>query len=190
MRAVRRRNEFSPHDNVRMRNPCAVLAIFAALTLGACTPALNWREASSDEGGLKALLPCKPDKGTRDVSLAGEDFEMHMFGCEAENMLFAVSRITVRKDGDLKVVASEWRETTLENLQAKAPKTTPWNLPGSRQWPDATYLEVDAITPTDMPIKMAGAWFSRGNELFHAVIYAPKIEPEVAEQFFSGIKFQ
>ena len=40
-----------------------------------------------------ALLPCKPDRGSRPVELAGQKLMMHMVGCEAGGAMFAVALV-------------------------------------------------------------------------------------------------
>ncbi len=39
-------------------------------------------------------------------------------------------------------------------------------------------------------VSMQGAWFAKDAQVFHAVVYAERISPEVTEAFFSGLKFQ
>jgi hypothetical protein len=56
-----------------------------------CTPAFNWREVSFDGLPVSALLPCKPDRGTRSVPLAGAPREMMMAGCQAGGATFTVA---------------------------------------------------------------------------------------------------
>ena len=68
-----------------------LIAISALLT--ACTPAFNWREVGFDQAGVTALLPCKPDRGTRAVQLGGQSVQMNMAGCESGGAMFAVSLV-------------------------------------------------------------------------------------------------
>jgi hypothetical protein len=61
--------------------------------LMACTPTFNWRDVSFEQAPATALLPCKPDRGSRPVELAGQKLMMHMAGCEAGGAMFAVALI-------------------------------------------------------------------------------------------------
>lgn len=56
-----------------------------------CTPAFNWREVSFDGLPVSALLPCKPDRGTRSIPLAGVPRDMAMAGCQAGGATFTVA---------------------------------------------------------------------------------------------------
>lgn len=73
----------------------AIKIIVVAFALAACTPAFNWRDVSFDQAGVTALLPCKPDRGTRAVQLAGQAAQMSMAGCEAGGAMFTVSLVEV-----------------------------------------------------------------------------------------------
>jgi hypothetical protein len=42
-----------------------------ACALAACSPTFDRREVRTGQGGLMAMLPCKPDKGSRTVPTAG-----------------------------------------------------------------------------------------------------------------------
>lgn len=64
-----------------------------SLALLACTPTFNWRDVSFEQAPATALLPCKPDRGSRPVELAGQKVTMHMAGCEAGGAMFAVALV-------------------------------------------------------------------------------------------------
>jgi hypothetical protein len=63
----------------------------ACALLIACTPTFNWRDVSFEQAPATALLPCKPDRASRPVELAGQKLMMHMAGCEAGGAMFAVA---------------------------------------------------------------------------------------------------
>jgi hypothetical protein len=59
------------------------------LTLGGCSPALDWRDVSVAGTGLSLLFPCKPQGQTRAVEVAGQAWSAALLACEAEGMTFA-----------------------------------------------------------------------------------------------------
>ena len=63
-----------------MRRTALLLLCLAALA--ACSPSLNWRSVRSEAHGLQMLLPCKPDKASREVRMAGTDLQLDMQGCD------------------------------------------------------------------------------------------------------------
>jgi hypothetical protein len=70
-----------------------IFSLMAACS--ACTPTFNWRDVGFEQAPVSALLPCKPDRGSRPVQLAGYTVTMHMAGCEAGGATFAVALVQV-----------------------------------------------------------------------------------------------
>jgi hypothetical protein len=87
------------------------------LVLAACTPSLNWREVNV--ASMQVYLPCKPDAGTRPVTLAGYTLELSMRGCQAQDALFAASYLAVPDAQGVPAVLDAWRARTLENMHAQ-----------------------------------------------------------------------
>jgi hypothetical protein len=66
-----------------------------AIGISACTPTFNWREVSFEGLPVTALLPCKPDRGTRQVPLLGAPRAMTMAGCESGGAMFTVAVVNL-----------------------------------------------------------------------------------------------
>jgi hypothetical protein len=73
----------------------------------ACTPAFNWRDVAFEGLPVSALLPCKPDRATRAVPLAGAPRQMVMAGCEAGGATFTVAVVTVQDASQLTLVQAQ-----------------------------------------------------------------------------------
>src|SRR5512145_665774 len=95
--------------------------VISGVLLAGCSPTLNWREVRVD-GGLKALLPCKPDHGSRQMPLAGRDVEMQMVGCEAGNAMFAVAHVKLDAVAEVAAAQATWQAAMLANMQASPPQ--------------------------------------------------------------------
>lgn len=100
------------------------LLCLAALSLAACTPTFNWREVGFDQGGVTAVLPCKPDRGTRPVQLAGQSLNLSMLGCEAGGAMFTVSV--------LELPAGSAAQAVLQDLRAQSKASFSKELQGGR----------------------------------------------------------
>lgn len=61
----------------------------------ACTPTFNWRDVGFDNLPIAALLPCKPDRATRSLPIAGVQRTMVMAGCQAGGATFTVAVVTL-----------------------------------------------------------------------------------------------
>jgi hypothetical protein len=75
----------------------------------ACTPAMNWREVRFDNSPVTALLPCKPDRATRSLPLAGVPRDMVMMGCEAGGAMFTVAYADVGSATRIDQAIAEWK---------------------------------------------------------------------------------
>lgn len=194
------------------------LVTFAILTpLLACTPALDWREVrfegtleASDASPLTALLPCKPDRATREQTVGGERVSLSMMGCPAAGATFTLSRMVLKTPAKAPQVLAAWQAATLANLvpddkvqvdkaQTAQPVTSPIKVPGASGWPAAARISVPAgVAKGSAPAGMAGqvAWFAQlaGPDLvlYQAAIYgaqdAKPLTAEATSTFFESLR--
>lgn len=159
------------------------------LLLAACSPTLNWREVRPAGGELKAMLPCKPDQGSRRQSLAGRELEVQMLGCEAGAALYAVSVTDLAGAGQALAVQVQWQANLLGTMQATASASTPWALKGAGAALEPRRLSAQGLRPDGRPVQAQAVWFARGTRVYHAVVYAEHISAEMSEPFFGGLEF-
>jgi hypothetical protein len=164
--------------------------VAGGLALAACSPALNWREVRLDPSALVAMLPCKPDQGTRAVSLAGQKLSMHMMGCEADSATFAVSYVDLPDATQAAAVQAQWQMAMLGNMRATQNRQSPLNIKGVVGASGALQLQAQGTQPDGRAVMAQGVWFVRGAQVFHAVMYAAKLNPEAADAFFTGFRLQ
>lgn len=157
-----------------------------AIGLGACSPALNWREVRFDT--LVSLLPCKPDHGERTVQLAGQDLAMRMLGCEAAGGLFAISHVHL-SDAAVGKTLVAWRASALEKMQSTAVQES---VPALK-FPGGTVhamVHAQGFRADGSPVQAQLLWVTVGSELFHAAVYAQHLTPDMTEPFFSELRMQ
>ena len=164
--------------------------VAGCLALTACSPALNWREVRLEPSALVAMLPCKPDQGTRSVTLAGQNLSMHMMGCEADSTTFAVSYVDLPDATQAATVQAQWQTAMLGNMRATQNRQSPLNIKGVVGVMGAVQLQAQGTQPDGRAVVAQGVWFIRGAQVFHAVMYAAKLNPEAADAFFTGFRLQ
>lgn len=187
-------------------------------TLLACSPALDWRDVrfegtmeASDASPLTALLPCKPDRATREQTVGGERVSLSMMGCPAAGATFTLSRMVLKNSAKAAQVLSAWQAATLANLvpndkaqankaQAKPPVVSPIKVPGASGWPAAVRVNVTGggVTGDTAAGQLAGqvAWFAQlaGPDLvlYQAAIYgaqdAKPLTAEATSTFFESLR--
>jgi hypothetical protein len=168
------------------------LLLFAGCTfaLTGCSPTYNWRDIRWDRAELKMQLPCKPDQGSRQMTLAGQQVEIEMMGCEAGAALFAIAHIHLGDPDQAAVMLSQWQAAMLGNMQAKAVQIVPYTPKGVMAQRLPARLSAQGQRQDGSPVEAQVLWFSRGPHLYQAVIYADKPNLEAIETFFAGIELQ
>jgi hypothetical protein len=162
----------------------------STLVLAGCSPTYNWREIRWASADLKVLLPCKPDHGSRRMTLAGQDVEIQMMGCEAGAALFAIAHVRVDEPDKIVAAQTQWQTAMLDNMQAQGAQLVPFQSKGANPVPQPVRLSAQGRRQDGSAVMAQAVWFARGPHLYHAVIYADKLSTEVAETFFSGIELQ
>ena len=92
----------------------AAAVFFSVLGLSACQPSLNWRTVQMPETTLSLELPCKPDKTTKPVTMAGQTLELSVVGCEAGDAVRVVHAVVYQNQG---VKQDQSAEPLIESLK-------------------------------------------------------------------------
>jgi hypothetical protein len=166
----------------------ALLAATAALT--ACSPTFNWREVRAEPTPLKAMLPCKPDNGAREVPMAGRQVSLEVLGCDAGGATFALLFADIGGPVRAAEVLAQWRAATLANMRSTAARDIPFRPPGALGLPQSLQVVATGQRADGTPVESHAAYFARGPYVFQAVIYSGRLTPEMAETFFSGLGFE
>ena len=169
-------------------------AVLGALALAACSPAFNWREVRPDNTRLSFLLPCKPDKAEKVVPLGGQPTTLAMLGCDAGGATFAVA---VADLGNTQGAASaapvlaRWQQLTLDNMQADPATLSRLALKvaGAAGEPPVVRVQAQGRRVDGSAVTGQAAYFAQGTQVFQVVMYAAKPNLEVADTFFSSLKF-
>lgn len=182
----------------------ALLAIAASLT--ACNPTFNWRDVRPEGTALSLLMPCKPDKAEKKVPLGDAPVALRLLGCDAGGATFAVAVAEVGNASKVAGVLTQWQSGTLANMKASptgqplsqrqgisdqgGTEILPLKLPGAALQPPAVLIKATGQRADGTAVNGQAAYFVQGAQVFQAVIYATEIRPEVAETFFSSLKFE
>lgn len=170
----------------------------AALLLAACNPTFNWREVRPDNTGLTLLLPCKPDKAEKTVPLGGrQPVELRMLGCDAGDATFAVAVADIGDASRTEAVLAQWQALTLANMKAGpvgtgagATQVSSFRPAGMPTGAPALLVKAQGSRADGRAVAGQAAYFSRGSQIFQVVLYADAMSAEVAETFFSSLKFE
>jgi hypothetical protein len=169
----------------------------ALLALAACNPTFNWREVRPDHTALSLLLPCKPDKAEKTVPLGGQPVPLRMLGCDAGDATFAVAVADIGDATRAEAVLAQWQALTLANMKAGpvgtgagSTQVGSFRPPGMTTGAPARLVKSSGQRADGRAVAGQAAYFSRGSQLFQVVLYAGVIDAEVAETYFSSLKFE
>lgn len=168
-----------------MQKLCILLIMFG---LAGCTPALNWREARTEDGNLVAMFPCRPDRHERVVSLRETTASMRLLVCAAEGTTFALGWLEVAGPGTVTATLETLRAAMVGNLGGTQVHVAPWALSGMTANALAARLSVQGRMPDGKAVVQEAAFFARGSRVYQASVISPRIDRDAAEMFFSGLK--
>ena len=156
-----------------LKNAAAVF--FAVMGLSACQPSLNWRNVQMPETTLSFELPCKPDKTTKPVTMAGQTLELSVVGCEAGDAVWAVMSAKLSADADRTELLKGWRQATLQNMRANQIEDATWMPARMTALPGALRLKAIGTTAKGEPVRAHAVWFAHlegdSVRVVHAVVY-------------------
>jgi hypothetical protein len=163
--------------------------LVAWVTLAACNPTFNWRDVRPDNTRLALLMPCKPDKAQKTVPMAGNPTEMMLLSCDTGGVTFAVATANVKDASKTSTTLAQWQSATLANMKA-TPAATDVALKLAGATSGAVIVKATGQRANGQAINSQAAYFAQGAQVFQAVIYGDNISADVAETFFSGLKFE
>jgi hypothetical protein len=171
------------------RTICAA-ALLCAGALAACSPTFNWRQVRAEPSSLQAMMPCKPDAAQRPVPMAGHQVELKVLGCDAGSASFALLFTDIGDAGRSGEALAQWKQATLSSLHAAGVKEVPFVPPGGAALRESVQVIAAGKLTDGRSVESHAAYFAKGSQVFQAVIYAPRLQPEWAETFFAGLSVQ
>jgi hypothetical protein len=171
-----------------LRLSAAILLLGAAAT--GCSPTFNWREVRAEPAPLRAMLPCKPDKGSRRVPMAGREVELGGVGCDTGGATFAVLSADIGDAGRAAEVLEQWNRATLANLRAAGSRSQPFVPPGALPLPTSVRVTAQGQRADGSVVRSEAAYFARGARVYQAVVYAVEPRAEWVQPFFEGLRFE
>lgn len=171
----------------------SLLLTIVAMALSACSPEQNWRQVTFEGTTLKVQLPCKPDRASREVPLGGAPVQLAVAGCESGGAMLAVMTAPLQAGADAQALLAGWQQATLAHLQATAPLSSEaWSRPGMLPLPAAQRIQAQGRRADGQAVAAQAVWgaFTEGDHvrLVHAVVYADKVSPDLAQGLFDGVE--
>lgn len=167
----------------------SIFAVVAAALVTACNPTFNWRDVRPTGTQLALLMPCKPEAAQKTVPLTGQPTELNLLSCDAGKVTFAVAAADVKDASKVSATLAQWQSATLANMKAApgAPAAS-FRLTGLAE--PGVLVKAVGRRSNGQVVNSQAAYFAQGSQVFQVVVYANELPPDVAETFFSGLKFE
>jgi hypothetical protein len=165
-----------------------LLLLLAPLSLGACSPALDWREHRPDGSSLRMQLPCKPASHSRRLSLAGGPVSLLLYACKADGSTWALALADVNDPARVGQALQELRTSALANVQGQVVQAQAWGPPGATPNQQAMRWRSDGHLPDGTAVVQHAAVFAHGTWVFQATVLGPQVGEEAPAQFFSELR--
>ena len=156
----------------------------------ACTPALNWRDVRPPDSGVAALFPCKPDRFSRSVPLAGATVPMVLMSCSAVSANFALGYAEMVDPTRATLALTELRAAATGNISGRITAQTPLAMNGMTPNALAERLTIEGQRDDGRTISEQAAFFTKGRRVYQASIVADKIDVDAANTFFTALKLE
>ncbi|WP_143902922.1 hypothetical protein [Tepidimonas thermarum] len=174
----------------------------AALGATGCSPTLDWRTVRYDAAPVAVTLPCKPERGARDLPLFGVQHApvtLHMLSCEAAGHTFAVAAARLPDDGTTPAALQRWVDDW-QRANWAALQVTPGPTGAPPDWmavpcrvAGATWTRCwrgPGRTPAGASVQAQLQWASDGRWLVQSALYGPGLAADAHETYFAGITWR
>ncbi len=168
-----------------------VVLLTCALLLGACSPALDWREARPQGTDLLLTFPCKPQQVTQPVMLGEQRVTMSMTGCVASGMTFALAHADVGSAPRVAPALATLRAAALANVHGSAAavhaSAVAHATPGLA---DAVEMDVAGHDPRGGAVREHVVLFAQGSQVYQATALATSAhyQDDAARSFAASIR--
>ena len=158
-----------------------------AVSLLACSPALDWREIQPPDSGAVVMFPCKPDRFVRNVTLAEREVQMHLASCSADGVTYALSHAELSDPMRIAAAREALRALAASNIGGQATVVSPLNVPGMTPHPLAQRLAIRGGIEGRVLQAEVGV-FTRGLRVYQATVIGEKLDSQGTDTFFTGLR--
>jgi hypothetical protein len=156
--------------------------------LAACSPTLNWREVRPADSGALALFPCKPDRFTRSVLLAGEKPQMVLNSCAAGDVTYALSHVELADAAHVNPALEAMQAAAASNLGGSASSLSILIVPGMTPHPITQRWAVQGKRADGNAVHQQFTVFTRGRRVYQATVVGNSLDALAADTFFGSLQ--
>lgn len=166
------------------------VALLALLCLGACAPALDWRETHPAGSGVVMMFPCRPDRHERTVRMVDADLRLQLHSCRAGGATFSLAAADGADPARVMPLLAALRAQALANLGGGAIEEPLPAIAGATPNPQSALLLIVGQRQDGRRVVAHAAFFVKGLRLYQATVLGADQTPgsEALETFFGSIR--
>jgi hypothetical protein len=153
-----------------------ILVLILVMSIVACTPALNWREAPLADAVL-LMFPCKPERVERTVTLAGVAAPATMLVCEADGRTWSATAFSMPDEARRDDALREARHLLAMNLAGVESGVWPMVPSGLAASPESRRLRLWGHRPGGAPLRAEALFAAEGRRALQLVVLWPLVPP-------------
>lgn len=161
--------------------------LYAVLGLGACAPALDWREVRPDGGAVVLLMPCKPDRQVRQVALAGPPVALELLSCRADDTVWVATTADVVDPARVGPALDALRQSRRTNLEGREIDAQPAGAGPLATAASAQRYTVEGRRPDGQPVREHALQFAHGTRVVQVTALGGAPSADALDTFFGGI---
>lgn len=165
-----------------------VLLAAALPVLGACAPALDWREVRPANGHLLLSMPCKPSVQQRKVLLAGHAVVLSLHACTADDQTWALAFADLSDPARVGPALRELRASAAANLDASQVESLRLTVTGATPNPASERVALKGRLPNGKPVQEQVAVFAYGTRVYQATVIGAAVAAQAAENFLTSLR--
>lgn len=153
-----------------------------------CSPVLDWREVRIADGTLVALFPCKPQRLTRNVALAGNPVDLELVSCNAGGTTWSVTSGDVGDAARVGPALSALHDTRLVALAGRETDRVAAMPAGATPHVQSMRFTVEGQRPDGTKVSEISLVFARNDRVFHVGALGANPSPEAIETWIDSLK--
>ena len=170
--------------------PLGWAGLVVAVSMLACSPALDWRESRLEGSGVAMRFPCRPERQERPARIGTETLTMRLHSCNAAGSAFALVTADAADPSRVTALLEAWRGQAIANVDGTAAAEVTPAIPGETPNAQSARLRIVGKRPDGRRVVEHAAFFVKGLTLFQATVIGAD-EPadrEAIDTFFGSIR--
>lgn len=162
--------------------------VMLLVSLGACSPALNWREVPNNQLGYVATFPDKPVSASRVLSLDGLSVPLTLQAARVDELYFSVGSVPLNQElsDNLDRLILVLAQSLGNNIGVEDVQLSDKTWLGRR----SRFFDIDGTMPGGEPARLQGYFVENKGYLFQVILMGPKnqVSDVALIQWFTGFK--